>query len=401
MRQLSRLRRQRQCPDSLFLNLPAEIRNQIYSAALISPSPIDLCPANYAYNQEDIEANAVMQQRSLAFEKSDNAKVVHELNRPTKVAFRLQSSLQYVRQHLVVQLLSVCCQIYNEAVGYFWSANVWRFTEDEDWEILLRFLLTIGPSATSRIERLEALAPRAWKDIPILPEDKHWQVKNQPKLHMVKLWEDERRHDVVWELLMRERSLGMLNLLVPAGYELRSMSGWIRWESRHWDEIFMRWLAETRVVVESAGVLLCAKSILQQGWDITALPGSRVLEILAKDVVVPMNDLDVTDRAQSWESDVDHLTGVMQLFELEEVSVHANGGRVNNAKTKKKGMERVLKGFGPCMICVESVPCDCLDCVFEYRWRWDSEYRPRMPCYRSLVDRQEKEELEWLRAFNI
>ena len=401
MRQPPKLRRQRQCSDSPFLNLPAEIRNQIYRAALVSPSPIDLCPANYAYDQEDMEANAVLQQRSLALGKFDNVKSVHGSNQPTQVAFRLQSSLQHVRQHLVVQLLSVCRQIYNEAAGYFWSANVWRFTEDEDWEILFRFLLTIGPSATSRVKRLEALAPSAWKDNPILPRDRHWQVKNQPKLHMVKLCEDKERHDVVWELLIRERCLGMLDLLVPAGYDVESMSGWIKWGSRHWDEIFMRFLAKTRVVVESGGVLLCAKSTLQQGWDITALPGSRVLETIARDVVVLMDDLDVTVRAQSWESDVDHLTGVMQLFEIEEVSVHANGGRVNNARNKSKRMERILKGFGPCMICVEEIPCECLDCVFEYSWWWDKRCRPRIPRYSSLVDRQEKDELEWLGAFNI
>ena len=50
-----------------------------------------------------------------------------------------------------------------------------------------------------------------------------------------------------------------------------------------------------------------------------------------------MNDLDVTDRAHWWESDVDHLTGVMQLFEIEEVSVHANGGRVNMREPREKG----------------------------------------------------------------
>ena len=67
MQQLPRLRSQWQCPDSPFLNLPAETRNQIYSAALVSSSPIDLCPANYAYSQEDIEAKRCVATMFLGF----------------------------------------------------------------------------------------------------------------------------------------------------------------------------------------------------------------------------------------------------------------------------------------------------------------------------------------------
>lgn len=79
--------------------------------------------------------------------------------RPIRLAFRLQSSLQYVRQRLAVQLLAVCCQIYDEAARYFWGCNTWRFCDDQEWDVLLRFLLNIGPNARSMIQKLEALAP--------------------------------------------------------------------------------------------------------------------------------------------------------------------------------------------------------------------------------------------------
>ena len=81
-----------------------------------------------------------------------------------KLAFRLQSSLLYVRKRLVIQLLAVCRQIYNEAAAYFWGGNIWRFSHDEEWEVLTRFLLTIGPNARSMIHEIEVTAPLT--DIP-------------------------------------------------------------------------------------------------------------------------------------------------------------------------------------------------------------------------------------------
>lgn len=98
---------------------------------------------------------------------------------------------------------------------------------------------------------------------------------------------------------------------------------------------------------------------------------------------------------------MDCLTGVMHLFETCELSVHANSGRVSTAANKKI-MARVLKNFGPCMIRVDDIPCDCWRCVSEYSLDWPSNKHSRFgTSYKSLIDLRDNDLLEWLRAFNI
>ena len=56
-----------------------------------------------------------------------------------------------------------------------------------------------------------------------------------------------------------------------------------------------------------------------------------------------------------WCSDDDlHLVGIGQLFEEENISVPANGGKAN-VREKDQGVTRVLKAFGPCMILSEII----------------------------------------------
>jgi len=395
-------RRQRPSHDSPFLNLPPEIRTQIYITALVSPAPIDLCPADYVYTTEDFATNPAWQRRYSTFQKSDAAYVFGHRHQPTALAFRRQSSLEYVRQHLAVQLLAVCRQIYNEAAGYFWGCNVWRFSDDQDWDILLRFLLTIGENARAIIRKLEVFAPCAWTNSHLLSRNEHWVVKNQPKLHMIKLWHDLESHDVVWELWMREKSLERLDLIVPAEYELGPLSAWCRFRYRwcgcyYWDDLFMEFTAKTRVVIESGGVLGDLDSILQQGWDVV---NHAVTGVMPDDAGAPLEILDF--RVQLWESDVDFLTGVPQIFVNEEISVHANGGRVRTAAANKRKNERVLKGFGPCMIRVDDIPCQCWRCTSKCWLYWPMPKHQRSGVrYSSLVDLQDRELLEWLGSFDI
>lgn len=390
-------RRQRPSNNSPFLNLPPEIRNKIYIAALVAPAPIDLCPADYAYTTEEFATSPVAQRRHSAFQKSDAAYVVgYRGHQPTALAFRRQSGLQYVRKHLAVHLLAVCRQIYNEATGYFWGRNVWRFSDDQDWEILLRFLLTIGENARAMIRNLEVLAPCAWTKSPVLNKNEYWVVKNQPELHMIKVWHERRRHKVVWELWMREKSLRTLDLIVPAGYELGPLNIWCRRRYRWcgffpWDDLFVEFTAKTRVVYERDGVLGDLDWILQQGWD------------AVNHVVFFPDDAGVSwELQESWDSDADFLTGVPQLFVIEEISVHANGGRVCNAAANKKTNERVLKGFGPCMIRVDDVPCQCWQCTSRSPFNWPVPKHQRSGVrYSSLVDLRDRELLEWLGSFDI
>lgn len=391
-------RPQRPSHNSPFLNLPPEIRNKIYIAALVTPAPIDLCPADYAYTTEQLATSPVLQQRYSAFKKSDAAYVVRfrGLQEPTALAFRRQHGLQYVRKHLAVHLLAVCRQIYNEAAGYFWGRNVWRFSDDQEWEILLRFLLTIGENARAMIRNLEVLAPCASPKSPVLNRNEYWVVKNQPKLHMVKVWHENRRHQVVWELWMREKSLRTLDLIIPAGYESDPLNllCWDRYRwcgSLHWDDFFVEFTAKTRVVNEGDGVLGEMDWILQQGWD------------AVNHVLFSLDDAGVSwELQESRVSDVDFLTGVPQLFMIEEISIHANGGRVRNATPNKRRTERLLKGFGPCMICVDDCPCQCWRCTSRYSIYWPVPKHPRGGVrYSSLVDLQDRELLEWLGSFDI
>lgn len=312
-------RRARPSHNSPFLNLPPEIRNQIYIAALVAPAAIDLCPPHYAYTAEEIATSPVTQRRYSEHQKSDAACAAAGRIRPTALAFRQQTSLQYVRKDLAAHLLAVCRQIYNEAAGCFWGRNVWRFSDDREWEILLRFLLTIGDNARAMIRKLEVLAPNTETYSHVLAKDKSWVLKNQPKLHMIKLWDDWEYHNVVWELWMREKSLRTLDLIIPAGYELGPLNDW----TRHWyrqggwfysDVSLTEFTAKTRVVCEFDGFfsrLDDVACILQRGWDAVNY------SVLPDDTGAPRDTLDL--EVQAWESDVDFLTGVPQLFVIEEI----------------------------------------------------------------------------------
>lgn len=223
-----------------------------------------------------------MQKRSSAFQMTNDAQAINHRNRPPKLSFRQQSSLLYVRRCLAVGLLATCCQIFTEAASYFWGENVWRFSDDQEWEVLLRFLLTIGPTAKSMIRKLEVLASDRKLD-DVFSRDVHWYFKNHPKLHMVKLYHDDSRHETVWGMLASEKWLPQLDLIVPAGYKLRPGYWGSSWYW-NWDEFQMRCNVKTRIVVESGADLYNRKTISQEeGWDIIALPGSQLCETLGEE----------------------------------------------------------------------------------------------------------------------
>ena len=303
---------------------------------------------------------------------------------PQKVAFRLQAGLENVRRNLVVQLLAVCCQIYNEAAAYFWTSNTWRFSDDRNWEFLWRFLFTIGANARSMIQNLEVPAPNAYAREPCLPVMTYWDVKNHPKLRMAKLpfsygdW-----HDVVWHLWIRERSLRKLRLIIPSSSVVLSpYNSLCSWD---YGTNLMHFPAKTQVIVEHGGFLSDPADVLQYGWDVVALPGSRVPgEPLAKPEVVGGLSHGYQDHLRVWASDLDYLVGVMQLFDIEEVSVHANGGKAKPRRSEWR-VYRLLRAFGPCVIVIDDVPCDCWRCRSPYscniRNHGPIDFR-----YRSLLD---------------
>ena len=115
--------------ESPFLNLPGEIRMQIYRVALIRSTPIDLWPRAYIENPEDnpLLAPRIAKARDKFHgEHRDNG----DAHIPT---FRRQDDLQFVRKEMAVGLLATCKQIYNEAANLFWRDNTFRFSSDMEW----------------------------------------------------------------------------------------------------------------------------------------------------------------------------------------------------------------------------------------------------------------------------
>lgn len=375
-----RRRRPRHPHKSPFLRLPREIRDMIYRAALISPTPIDLCPANYAESNPDGILD-ISPQRYLKFVNLPDKRINRiltlsippnppplfgprppaEVPRQALLAFRLQNDLHYVRKGLATQLLQVCCQIYNEAADYYWGSNIWRFSDDIGWEVLWRFLLSIGVQARSRIRKLDVLAPFTLAKNHALSRWENWYIKNEPKLHMSKLWQGRRPrecYDLIYDMWMSEKPSQILNFAVPAGYCLQSPNT----PGLSWNRaLFMGLLPnKIRVIVESKGTAYDSQQILGQGWDLTALPGSR----LPKRNDERFYDMvPVIEVAQTWKSEDDHLAGVSRLFELEETCASVDWER-SHVPGAFAQVGRYLKGFGPCMIIMGRRLCNC--------YPWDS-----------------------------
>jgi hypothetical protein len=148
--------------DSPFLNLPPEIREQIYYAALWQSTPIDLWPMKYTHDPS------------------------------TGRILRLQEDLDFVRKEMATGLLTTCKQIFYEASCIFWSRNAFRFSGDMYWFGARRFLGQIGPRALSQLQSLELFAPLLdmnCLDTTSLGDavyDNAMNAKNKPKMHMVK-----------------------------------------------------------------------------------------------------------------------------------------------------------------------------------------------------------------------
>lgn len=158
------------------------------------------------------------------------------------------------------------------------------------------------------INRLDVLAPFTWVEDHELTRADDWHIKNHPKLHMTKLWEpdgDGECYDIVYNLWIRERSLQLLNMLVPAGYTFSSLDA----EGHSWDDPYFhepppKALPKVRVIVESQATVFDIKHILVQGWDVVALPGSRLVTTIDSDTYEAHH---IEGKAKKWESDGDYL----------------------------------------------------------------------------------------------
>lgn len=357
-----RPRRPRHQLQSPLLALPPEIRIEVYRYALISNEPIDLWPHKWTKDDPSDEPTLTV----------GGLKVRH------------QESLEYVRKDLATGLLGTCSQVFNEAALFFWSDNHFRFPGRSGWQGLLRFFLTIGPEARTRIRRIDVHAPiyMRWPVKDSDNKDLNGKSKNSPKMHMVKIPReghlDRQAIQRVCVLLNQDHTLHELNFIVPAGFRNGDEDDFGGYQEDHdmdpdgrlrLERIQALEFVRKTVVVEKDGYLAVEdgpRQIMDEGWDLVCEPGSFIWEKGTEDkggntdYEKHENVGTRTWRAPSreWE----YLEGVKTLLGGDdEISVHTNGGRQMN---RKVGLARELKGFGGCrfieseglIIALSSVP---------------------------------------------
>ena len=354
-RSLHPRRRQRSQLQSPLLRLPPEIRSNIYHLVLVRNEPIDLWPHKWTTSEDQNQSRTFRRSRR----RSGGLKVRH------------QDSLEYVRKEMATGLLGTCTQVFNEASGLFWGQNRFRFSGRSGWQGLLRFFLTIGSEARARIRQLDVHAPiyMRWPEKDTDKKDMNGRSKNFPKLHMAKIPEeghlDRQAVQRVCMLLAQDRALEEINFLVPASFRNGDETTFGGYTLDHDNDTEvgrlrlqrierLDWVKKT-VVVEKNGYLAVKdgpQQIMDQGWDVTCLPGSFIWEKGAKDksMTAYYEKHEVSEK-RTWRSparDLDYLEGVKNLFmEAEDISVHANGGR-HERRGQRIKLERELRGFGPC-----------------------------------------------------
>ena len=350
---------------SPFLDLPGEIRTQIYRCALLKQDPIDLWPAKAVL--DPFHFPQVANRSEWAQLKQRKKKHFH----PSDVRFRQQRHLQYVRKEMATGLLETCSQIYYEAVHIFWSENTWRFSGDHLWEGLLRFLLTIGSPARSKLRRIEIFAPlmlsrivtHQTPDAHSAANALYWNTcysshyKNHPKMHMTKLEGECRSRDdncrQVIKLLDEEKALKELRFIVPREWTLDQEKYELKLASSLIPEVHlpmfasMQWLRQ--VVVFEEGATLIGTNYIEiltkEGLDIICRKGS--LMAAQSDLSIPSNEVAVEYEHHAHD-ELKPLAALSELFKEDpEISVSAKGGKANK-RSNRANPSRVLKGFGGC-----------------------------------------------------
>lgn len=220
---------------------------------------------------------------------------------------RYQEDLLYVREEMAVGLLRTCYQIFKEAAGIFWMENHFRFSGRGGWQGLLRFFLTIGPLARSRIRKISVHAPiylrwpeRTFSSVhssfelfpsPSLSADLDGLSKNWPKMHMAKIKSEEHPESetrlLVCAMISQDRSLKDLFFIIPEGFRNGDWTDYGGYEVGLWGETTLlnkiRKLDFLKItVIFEGGSYLAVEngvdSITRQGWDLICMPKSLVLE---------------------------------------------------------------------------------------------------------------------------
>ncbi|KAI9724749.1 MAG: hypothetical protein M1812_000024 [Candelaria pacifica] len=320
--------------DSPFLQLPGEIRIAIYRQALVRSTPIDLWP-HVQVEPSDSSARRLAPQTNYGL-------------------VRRQVDLMYVRKQMATGILGACRQIYHEAAAIFWSENDFEFTGQGSWFGLYRFLRTIGPHARQYITAV-GVEPPMYKtrfsrdDQPqgglvydTRKLDEH--SKNLPKMHMVKVSSDVGYYGLAFDLLARDKYLRQLRLIVPANIGVTRVGIDPVWA----DECFGEGLEsldflDSIVLVLRAGSRFNVLDYIDQanriGWDLLIERGCLLNNTPSEFDGITEQQFHPAPR-----SEYAYLDCMQDLFpEEEEISVHADGGRV---KCRHKRLARILRGFG-------------------------------------------------------
>jgi len=337
----SRPRSQLQSP---LLRLPPEIRTKIYRLALIRDDPLDLWPHKWTKTDENAKPD------------------------PESLKIRHQESLEYVRKEMSTGLLGTCRQVFNEAAMFFWGDNLFRFTGRSGWQGLLRFFLTIGPEARSRIRRVDVHAPiyMRWPVKDSDGKDLNGRSKNFPKLHMAKIpGEGHLDREAIQRLcvmLSQDRTMKEINFVIPDEFRNGDEDTFGGYDEDHDMEAdsalrlqkiqTLDWIKMT-VVVEKGGYLAVEdgpRQIMDEGWDLVCEPGSFIWKKGAGDkggnVDYEKHEFTETRTWNAPDRALDYLIGIREMFqEVEKDSEHAIGGKHMVVRRKP---ERILKGFDGC-----------------------------------------------------
>ncbi|KAL9092140.1 MAG: hypothetical protein Q9165_004573 [Trypethelium subeluteriae] len=347
--------------QSPFFSLPPEIRNLIYQHALVYHKPIDLCPPSYTGDRCIPKAHLIMAARQEKQEqKYARALAIYEANEscgrvtawdrkpaPPRKLYRDQDDLKYLRTQKCVALLSTCAQAYNEGNSDTGIRDVYRthsLTVAQIrlcWLVLYRFLLTIGPVARSRLNKIQVMPPFAKPWCIEQLGGNESCVKNEPKLRMAYVGKEDSRVIAVLEMMRAEDLWRVAVELVLAGRQ-DIIVDWVNFPWGHETES-QHTCKKIVLVAES-----CSKmdhrtiyALLEHGIDVRCEKGT----FLTSDG--PQTE-EILDRPLSWNStEADEFVGVPEMFAEQDQQEHARDGRVTKSAGSRK-TARVLKGFGGC-----------------------------------------------------
>lgn len=127
-----------------FLDLPREVRDQIYIHSFSALDPITVWSGSHEYVEDKRASTSV---------------ITFTSSRTVRVKFNVLDSL-------AMGLLSSNRQVSQEAAAVFYGANTFRFFGDRNWSPLYSFLEMIGQSNRDSLRYLEVRVPqpeRLWQ----------------------------------------------------------------------------------------------------------------------------------------------------------------------------------------------------------------------------------------------